>query len=241
MASAAQGGHDSLAAFVVSGDAGSVIYKTGDKSTDLYVIQRGQIELIDDRSGRGRLALLELGDFFGERGLFERQPRDHTARAATPYALVRLDWPTFQAVVHHRPDVALNMLRIVSRRQVFESRAAPSGPTATSPAAAEVALVHTPSGGRYRLGRDAEAIVGRRDKVTGFVPDIDLTDLDGDRTLSRRHLRIAWRDDAWFAVEATKTANGSFVNGQKLEVGVPVMLRNGDRVQLGDIELVFQG
>ena len=266
MTSPAQGPSAGLAAFLVSGEAGSIIYKTGDTSTELYVVQRGQIELVDDRHGGRRLALLELGDFFGERALFERQPRDHMARAVTPYAIVRLDWPTFQAVVQHRPDVALNMLRIVGRRVSFEpppalKRVAPAPPpepararvapvpppepararVAPAPEKRDVSLVHLASGTQYRLTRDVDAVVGRRDKATGVVPDVDLTDHDGERTLSRRHLRIIWRDGDCFAIEANKTPNGSLVNGHKLETGVPVRLQNGDRVQLGVVELEFRG
>lgn len=273
MTSPAQGPSAGLSAFLVSGDAGAVIYSAGDTSTDLYVVQRGQIELVDERRGGRRLALLELGDFFGERALFERQPRDHTARAVTAFAIVRLDWPTFQAVVQHRPDVALNMLRIVSRRINYEApqvveraapvpareperarvapvptgaseaarpRAAPA-PEKRAPERRDLALVHLKSGAQYRLTRDVDAVVGRRDKATGFVPDIDLTDHDGERTLSRRHLRIVWREGDCFVLEANKTPNGSFVNGHKVETGVPVRLQNGDRVQLGVVELEFRG
>jgi CRP-like cAMP-binding protein len=272
MTSPAQGPSAGLSAFLVSGNAGAVIYSAGDTSTDLYVVQRGQIELVDERRGGRRLALLELGDFFGERALFERQPRDHTARAVTAFAIVRLDWPTFQAIVQHRPDIALNMLRIVSRRINYEpphvvehpapapapeperARLAPVSTAVESerpraaparekraPERRDVTFVHLKSGTPYRLTRDVDAVVGRRDKATGFVPDIDLTDHDGERTLSRRHLRIIWREGDCFVLEANKTPNGSFVNGHKVETGVPVRLQNGDRVQLGVVELEFRG
>jgi CRP-like cAMP-binding protein len=150
-----------LAAFAVSGEAGSVIYRAGDGGSELYVVQRGQIELCDKDGNR--LAVHELGDFFGEHALFNRTPRDHTARALTAYSLIRLDWSTLEAVVKHRPDVALNMMRVMCRRAA-DVRGGHAISTVRPMAAA--ALVHAGSGTRYPIPRAVDVIVGRRDKAT---------------------------------------------------------------------------
>ena len=240
MTPTAQGPAASLDPFIVSGDAGFVIYRAGDRSTDLFVIQRGRVELTDE--GGGAPVSLELGDVFGERALFDRLPRDHTARAVTPFALVRLDAATFEAVVQLRPDIALHVLRVVIERAGDFGRPAPRRRQGASTASEHrTALVHEPSGSRFPLTPGRDLVIGRRDKATGAVPDLDLTDIDTERTLSRRHLRLTWRENTCFAAEATKTANGSFINGRKLESSGPVQLQRGDRIRLGIVELVFEG
>lgn len=59
-----------------------------------------------------------------------------------------------------------------------------------------------------------------------------------DRYLSRHHAEIAWADDTW-VVRDSGSVNGTFVNGQRITV--PVRIAAGDRITLGDTELVIEG
>ena len=59
-----------------------------------------------------------------------------------------------------------------------------------------------------------------------------------DRYLSRHHAELAWSEDAW-VVKDSGSVNGTFVNGQR--VTVPVRIAPGDRITLGDTELVIEG
>lgn len=58
-----------------------------------------------------------------------------------------------------------------------------------------------------------------------------------DRYLSRRHAEIVPSENGW-AVQDAGSANGTFVNGTRIEV--PWELRNGDRIRIGDTEIVFE-
>jgi CRP-like cAMP-binding protein len=115
--------------------------------------------------------------------------------------------------------------------------AAPSA-AAGSPAKGAPRLIHE-SGAEFSLASPGEILVGRPDTTTGATPDVDLSTLDGERTISRRHAKLFWRGDQLYLCEPTATANGTFVNGKRLEPGVPVELRDGDRIAFGMVLTVY--
>jgi pSer/pThr/pTyr-binding forkhead associated (FHA) protein len=102
------------------------------------------------------------------------------------------------------------------------------------------ALIHEDSGTEYELPAKPELVVGRADPVSGIVPDVDLSGVDSQRTLSRRHVKILSRDDGFFLQEEGGAGNGTFVNGERVESGVPVKLEPGDKVRFGFVETVFE-
>jgi hypothetical protein len=82
-----------------------------------------------------------------------------------------------------------------------------------------------------------EIIIGRRDPDTGDMPTIDLTPSQGlSKGVSRRHATIVRRDGALHIVD-NNSANGTFLNGQRLVSGQPRILRDGDDVRLGHLIL----
>ncbi len=104
-----------------------------------------------------------------------------------------------------------------------------------------MSLLHPATGQRFALesGRD-EFLVGRIDPVTGITPEINLGPLDTARTLSRRHAKLLRQGALLFLREEVGTANGTFVNGQRLATGTATPVKPGDRLRFGtiDIELV---
>ena len=82
-----------------------------------------------------------------------------------------------------------------------------------------------------------EIILGRKDPDTGDMPTIDLTTSQGlSKGVSRRHATIVRRDGALHIVD-NNSANGTFLNGQRLVSGQPRILRDGDDVRLGHLIL----
>jgi CRP-like cAMP-binding protein len=271
---------DDIASFTVSGAAGEFVYHEGETGKDMYIIQEGQIELLNQDSGPKRqLDLLEPGDFFGELSLLEDQRRDASARAVTAYRLLRIDRTTLHQLVRENPDIAVRMLhRLASRLRAHEearlraleiaagamgplpsrdmaakapasvvmpvgagASQAPAESAAADKNAPRVAmLVHVATGRQFPCPENGELIVGRIDRATGFTPGVDLTSLDADRTLSRRHATIAARDGAIYLCESTATRNGTFVNGSRIATGVEVKLNDGDKVMFGLVETQFQ-
>ena len=81
----------------------------------------------------------------------------------------------------------------------------------------------------------------RRDPVTGIFPDIDLTPVDNQRSVSRRHSKIYRRGGKFFFGEEIGTMNSTFLNGKRLETGIPAEIRQGDEVRFGVVILRFEG
>ena len=78
---------------------------------------------------------------------------------------------------------------------------------------------------------------GRADPVTGILPDIDLTAVDNNRSVSRRHAKIIKSNDDYVVLEEVGTVNGTYVNDQRIPTGVPVTIHNGDLVKIGLISM----
>jgi len=81
--------------------------------------------------------------------------------------------------------------------------------------------------------------VGRPDK--GFIPDMDLTEIDRRVRSSRRHAEIIMKKDRP-AIVVHKTTNGTFINGRELPPGKPILLRINDKIQFGrqGVKFAFQ-
>src|SRR5687767_4462192 len=98
-------------------------------------------------------------------------------------------------------------------------------------------LVHAASGMQFQLSTGSETTIGRKDPVTGILPDIDLTPVDTNRSVSRRHAKILKSDNDYHVLEEVGTVNGTYVNDQRIPTGVPVTLHNGDLVKIGLIAM----
>jgi pSer/pThr/pTyr-binding forkhead associated (FHA) protein len=86
----------------------------------------------------------------------------------------------------------------------------------------------------------AETMIGRYDPVTELKPDVDLTELDLKRSVSRRHARIVDSEEGLVVIEEVGALNGTFVNGTRLTAGEPHPVEDGDRVGFGMVKLVFR-
>jgi cyclic nucleotide-binding protein/FHA domain-containing protein len=86
----------------------------------------------------------------------------------------------------------------------------------------------------------AAAVIGRYDPVTGTRPEIDLTQVDINRSVSRRHARLTLQDGAYHLIEEVGALNGTSVNGRKLTPGKALPLASGDRIAVGMVTLLFK-
>ena len=88
---------------------------------------------------------------------------------------------------------------------------------------------------------DADALeeieLGRLDPETGKAPTVDLTEHNAvDKGVSRRHATITQRDGILYIAD-NNSANGTYLNGQKLVANQPRILRDGDDIRLGHLVL----
>ena len=108
----------------------------------------------------------------------------------------------------------------------------------TSEAQRETMLVIIPPSGRQlTLPAEGEAVIGRLDATRGVFPNIDLTPEGGlEGGVSRRHARIHKQKTQYF-IEDLGSANGTFLNGQRLTPYLPHPLHDNDELQLGRVRI----
>lgn len=81
--------------------------------------------------------------------------------------------------------------------------------------------------------------VGRKSLADGINPEVDLTALDQDGTVSRRHAVVV-REGEMVVVEDLGSSNGTFVNGTKIQPGLQQTLQSGDEVRFGSLIFKFR-
>ncbi len=92
---------------------GAMIFKQGDRATELYVIQNGSVRI---QLGNRLLSNLYSNDIFGEMALIESGPRSATAIAMTDVTLVTISEKQFLLLVSQTPTFALQVMRALTRR-----------------------------------------------------------------------------------------------------------------------------
>jgi signal-transduction protein with cAMP-binding, CBS, and nucleotidyltransferase domain len=254
------------AGHLVEFEQGDYIFREGDLGTEMYVIHQGRVEILKRiEGGETQLAVFEQGDFFGELSLLDDEPRSASVRALEDTVVVAINGATFVQMLTETPEIAVRMMRKLSGRlratdkrlqdamghaSASSARApaeAPSAPPPPPPPAetpvqtpsAVYSLIDRSSGVVFNLSEGVETTVGRSDPVTGISPTVDLTSIDTDRSSSRRHAKILRRDGKFYVVEEIGTMNGTFVNGRRVETGVPVQIRPGNEVRFGVLEFEF--
>jgi pSer/pThr/pTyr-binding forkhead associated (FHA) protein len=102
-------------------------------------------------------------------------------------------------------------------------------------AAPSLRVVILNSGRKLGFTSEQPIMIGRQDSGRSFYPDIDLsTDGGLDAGVSRRHASITQRDGQCF-IEDLESANGTYVNKERLAPRAPAQLRHGDEVRMGNI------
>ncbi|UCF37835.1 MAG: cyclic nucleotide-binding domain-containing protein [Acidobacteriota bacterium] len=93
------------------------IVRQGEAGDCMYVIQQGEVEILQNRDGREViLASLGTGDFFGEMALFEREVRSATVRAKGEARVLTIDKRTLLRRIQEDPSLAFNLLKEMSHR-----------------------------------------------------------------------------------------------------------------------------
>lgn len=240
---------------IVDFKASDLIFKEGDLGTEMFIVHEGRVEILNHFAGEDHvLAVLEKGDFFGEMSLLEELPRAASARALCDVKLLSINGSTFDQMLQSNPEVAVRMMRSLSRRlretdellkttygnkETPISREMPMPRAAPQPPEGPERLLHLASGMEFPLSLGPETTVGRRDPVTGIFPDVDLTPVDNQRSVSRRHAKLFRRGNKFFLGEEIGTMNATFLNGNRLDTGIPAEVKQGDELRFGVVVLRF--
>ena len=250
---------------VIEFAAGASIISEGEAASALFIIESGKV--IIQRADAPGVVLAELGpgDFFGEMSILQEQPHAASVVAKDKVRALRIDVAAFHGVLRENIEIAvLLMRRLVTRLKSSEQRrvelesqiarlgsAAPAAAPAAA-AAADAAPVKpkaAPTSG-YRLrtsegvidlpGDKTEFVVGRPDPATGAVPEVNLGPLDVARSLSRRHARLTIDDGSLLLSEEPGVGNGTWANGGKLMADETVLVKVGDTLRFGAVEVIVE-
>lgn len=203
------GGKDPLANSVFAYSVGEKIFAQGELGTEMFIIQDGEVEIIKHIAGASHvLSRLEKGDFFGEMAILEAMPRTADAVAVTEVKVVSINGSRFDEMLRKNPEVAVRIIRkyskrlreanlllekLVGREVDVDHAALDSTQIAPPEKAARHRLVDVATGTAFFFSQGDETTIGRADPVTGILPDIDLTPVDTNRSVSRRHAKIIHR------------------------------------------------
>jgi CRP/FNR family transcriptional regulator, cyclic AMP receptor protein len=103
---------------VVEVSRGQILFHEGEPGDSLYIVLSGKVKL-GRRASDGRenlVAVMGPSDQFGELSLFDPGPRTVTAVVVTDGRVARLPKAALQKWVEERPQIALQLLRVVARR-----------------------------------------------------------------------------------------------------------------------------
>lgn len=121
---------------------------------------------------------------------------------------------------------------------------APPPPPPPPKPAAPVAMALRVTAANQVVALDAtrtQFLIGRPDPATGTTPEIDLGPFDVQRTLSRRHAMLL-REGAQYSIrEDAATTNGTYLNGERLQTGIAMPVKTGDKLRFGSIEVELIG
>jgi len=159
--------------YTAEAKAGEFVFREGELGTEMFILQEGKVEILKELYGEQKqLTVLEKGDFFGEMAILEDLPRTASARALSDVKLLQINGSTFDQMLRNNPEIAVRMMRKLSRRlretDLLLQRAlgttgsaAPEMPTPDAAPAASAApqrLVHSKSGMEFFLAAGAEKV-----------------------------------------------------------------------------------
>lgn len=97
--------------------AGQEIVRQGDSGVGAFIIKKGKVEAVQDRSGhQHKLAELKTGDVFGEMALLDEFPRSATVRAIEPTTCLGIQRWHFKGILESHPQIALALLPVLTKR-----------------------------------------------------------------------------------------------------------------------------
>lgn len=96
---------------------GQIVFRQGDVGDCLYVVQEGQVEVIDESGGSETLLRIAgPNELFGEMAVFERETRSATIRARGRTRILTIDKKNFLRRVNEDPSLAFNLVERMSHR-----------------------------------------------------------------------------------------------------------------------------
>jgi CRP-like cAMP-binding protein len=94
-----------------------VIIRQGDEGNCMYVIQEGQVEVLQEVRGKKvQLGVRTAGEYLGEMAIFEREVRSATVRALGEARVLTVDQKNFLRRIAEDPSLAFRLVQNMSAR-----------------------------------------------------------------------------------------------------------------------------
>jgi CRP-like cAMP-binding protein len=102
---------------------GECIVKQDESGDCMYVLVEGSARVVHRRGGKEfELAVLKVGDFFGELALVDSGPRSADVETLTTCTLLRVEHGALRAIAGVYPSAAFKLLLAVGRAMVQRMR-----------------------------------------------------------------------------------------------------------------------
>jgi len=103
--------------------AGTVLMREGEEGSSLFLIHEGSVKIVTADSKGDELIINTCGpgEIIGEMALLDRAPRSATVVAIADVDALELQQDAFQALLHQRPDLTMDLIRAFSSRLRFST------------------------------------------------------------------------------------------------------------------------
>jgi CRP-like cAMP-binding protein len=103
---------------IVEYKRGDVLFREGENSKDLYILQSGIVKVYKEIEEKQQLpiAVVHAGQFIGELSFFDGKPRSATAEAMTDLKVIRLDQTRLEKEIKKLPSWLLVMIKSIADR-----------------------------------------------------------------------------------------------------------------------------
>jgi serine/threonine protein kinase len=163
---------------------------------------------------------------------------DHVYKTPPLPRSIRPDLPEeveqviLKALAKQRSDRYLRVADLVNAfRKAWSPNTEQSDISSTTMESIGIASLLADNGKSFALA--SEKVVLGRDSITKNIKnDIDLTDLDEKKIVSRRHAMVQSQNNE-FILQDLESRNGTFINGERLSPNQTHVLTSGDVIEFG--------
>jgi len=103
-----------LANFQKKIEAGTILFKEGDKSDETYLLLRGEVEVL--KGNKVVATISDSGTFFGEMGTLLNQPRSATIRTKIDSLIIVIKPVDFEKIIGAQPNIAFKLATVLATR-----------------------------------------------------------------------------------------------------------------------------
>ncbi|QDK39296.1 cyclic nucleotide-binding domain-containing protein [Bdellovibrio sp. NC01] len=97
---------------------GDVLFKEGENTQVVYIVKNGTLRAYTDSTEGSRVNLGDIasGEFVGEMGHFNREPRSATVEAVTDVELIEIPMSSLENVIFSKPSWAKALVKTLAQR-----------------------------------------------------------------------------------------------------------------------------